>query len=27
LLQQIKAMQDEIRSIKNRLSLYEKIEL
>ena len=27
LLQQMKAMQDEIRTIKNRLSLYEKIEL
>ncbi len=27
LLQQMRAMQDEIRTIKNRLSLYEKIEL
>lgn len=27
LLQQMKTMQDEIRSIRNRLSLYEKIEL
>jgi len=27
LLQQVRAMQDEIKAIKNRLSLYEKIDL
>jgi len=27
LLQQMRTMQDEIRGIKNRLSLYEKVEL
>lgn len=27
LLQQLRAMQDEIRAIKNRLNLYEKFEL
>jgi len=27
LLQQLRTMQDEIRAIKNRLNLYEKVEL